>query len=124
MNNLLMNILKLIRQQKSVCGSRRTPVNATIFAWIAWLTFTAHAQTFPWEAPMLGPLAVQTDGKVLISGRFERIDGVPRTNLARLNLDGSLDRSFDPAGLERSFDQGINWLALQSDGKILVAGWS
>lgn len=59
------------------------------------------------------------------SGRFERIDGLPRTNLARLNLDGSLDRSFvPPPVLARDFEQGTSWLGVQRDGKILVAGWS
>lgn len=96
-----------------------------IFALTTGLVFTSFAQTFPWYPFPIGQLAVQADGKVLVSGRFESIDGVPRTNLARLNLDGTLDRSFLTAGgLERPFEQGINWLGLQGDGKILVAGWS
>src|SRR6516225_3190083 len=39
--------------------------------------------------------AVQWDGKILIGGYFDSILGQPRTNIARLNADGSLDTSFN-----------------------------
>src|SRR5262249_24070118 len=65
------------------------------------------AQTYPWYPFPISKIAVQADGKVLISGGFDRIDGVPRTNLARLNLDGTLDRSFVPAAeVSSNFTQG------------------
>ena len=65
-------------------------------------------------------VAVQTDGKVLITGRFSAIEGVPQTNFARLNIDGSLDESF-PGNLKLGHWAGAS-LALQPDGKILLAG--
>ncbi|HSH37917.1 MAG TPA: hypothetical protein VK993_03950, partial [Chthoniobacterales bacterium] len=40
---------------------------------------------------------VLQDGRIVISGYFSSINGVPRRNLARLNSDGSLDQSFSPA---------------------------
>jgi Domain of unknown function (DUF5122) beta-propeller len=39
-------------------------------------------------------IAVQADGKVLIGGAFTLVNGLPQTNVARLNPDGSLDGSF------------------------------
>ncbi len=63
-------------------------------------------------------LAVQADGKVLVSGWFDHIAGQPRDGLARLNTDGSLDTGF-------SFDggPGVRSLAVLPDGKILVFGY-
>ena len=42
-------------------------------------------------------VAVQPDGKVLIGGDFNHVNGQPRNYLARLNTDGSLDTTFDPS---------------------------
>lgn len=64
-------------------------------------------------------LALQADGRILVGGRFDTIAGHSRTNLARLNPDGTLDTTFD-AGAIDGF--AVNALALQMDGKILVAG--
>ncbi len=63
-------------------------------------------------------LAVQPDGKVLLGGFFQSINGTPRNNLARLNGDGSLDTAFDPSVGYSS----VRGLALQPDGKILLGG--
>lgn len=63
-------------------------------------------------------IAVQPDGKVLIGGDFNEINGTPRGRLARLNSDGSLDGSFGGAGT----DQKIYGLTLQADGKVLIGG--
>ena len=41
-------------------------------------------------------IVVQADGKVLIGGAFNTVDGVARNRIARLNADGSLDTSFNP----------------------------
>lgn len=60
----------------------------------------------------------QADGKILIGGIFTDYNGVPRQNAARLNLDGSLDPSFNPG----TVGSGVEFFAIQSDGKILVAG--
>lgn len=42
-------------------------------------------------------LAKQRDGKALLAGSFTRIGGIPRPYIARLNQDGTLDDSFQPA---------------------------
>jgi uncharacterized delta-60 repeat protein len=41
------------------------------------------------DYPMVGGAAVQPDGQLLIAGNFNRIDGVPRTAIARLNPTNS-----------------------------------
>lgn len=62
-------------------------------------------------------VALQPDGKVIIGGDFDNCSGSPRSNIARLNSDGSLDTSFN--GGAGGF---VTALALQSDGRLLVGG--
>ena len=70
-------------------------------------------------------LAVQSDGRMLIGGTFQTFGGHPCTNLARINLDGSLDTTFRPNPDSRPYPgQGaVNTLAIQADGKILIGGY-
>jgi uncharacterized delta-60 repeat protein len=65
--------------------------------------------------------AVQPDGKVLIGGSFTTVLGVARTNVARLNTDGSLDTNFNP-NVTGSFFPFVRAIAVQADGKILIGG--
>lgn len=62
-------------------------------------------------------LALQTDGKILVGGRFIGLSGQPCNNVGRLNPDGSFDSSFTA-----SANGDVNCLAVQPDGKILVGG--
>lgn len=68
----------------------------------------------------VGLLAVQPDQKIVIGGGFTSIDGVLQGQVARLNADGSLDNSFTQ-GLPGI--SGLTCLALQNDGKVLIAGY-
>lgn len=63
--------------------------------------------------------AIQSDGKILIGGGFTNYYGTPRSKIARVNADGSLDTSFDPG---TGADSDILVLALQSDGEIIAGG--
>ena len=75
-------------------------------------------------------LAIQPDGKIIVGGYF--IEGLPgsATPILRLNSDGSRDATFNVeqspgSGLwacEFSAFSNIRALALQPDGKIVVAG--
>jgi len=65
-------------------------------------------------------ISLQPDGKVLIGGFFSTYNGTSRNNIARLNIDGSLDASFNPG---TGADNTIRSLALQHDGKVLIGGW-
>jgi uncharacterized delta-60 repeat protein len=65
-------------------------------------------------------LALEPDGKILIFGSFQIVNGTVRNPLARLNADGTLDESFSCAACE--FD--IYGFLSQPDGKILLGGFS
>src|SRR4051794_40510027 len=62
-------------------------------------------------------IAHQTDGRILIAGAFTEFNAIPRNRIARLNLDGSLDSSFNPAA---GADDTVNAMAIQPDGRIVI----
>ncbi len=61
--------------------------------------------------------ALQSDGRVVIGGRFNQFNGVAHNAIARLNASGALDSAFNPI-----VDEIVVALALQPDGKILIGG--
>lgn len=66
-------------------------------------------------------MAVQGDGKIVLLGNFNLVGGVSRSNIARINADGTTDTSFNPGtGFSQPFT--ANAVKIQSDGKIIVAG--
>jgi uncharacterized delta-60 repeat protein len=67
-------------------------------------------------------LAIQPDGKVLAGGYFTNLDGLNRTSIGRLNPDGTLDTNFVSAIVDPASAHVVTCLALQTDGRILVAG--
>ena len=64
-------------------------------------------------------LLVQADQRILVGGEFTAISGCSNSFLARVNADGSVDCSFDPAG---QTDGLVRCLVRQPDGKMLVGG--
>lgn len=77
----------------------------------------------PGKGPNAQPigLIVQPDEKIIIFGNFSSYDGVSIKSIARVNTDGSLDTSFK-AQLDNY--SGVNQIVLQSDGKLIVAGYT
>ena len=64
-------------------------------------------------------MALQPDGRVLIGGEFTSVGGAPRNRIARLNSNGALDNTFDPA----SGANGIVYsIARQTNGRVLLGG--
>lgn len=66
-------------------------------------------------------LAVQDDGKVLVAGSIGIAGQIPARRLYRLNEDGSVDNSFQAAGLASGV-RTVLALQVEDDGRILVAG--
>lgn len=64
-------------------------------------------------------MTIQSDGRIVIVGGFTQYDGVIRNRIARLHINGDLDTSFDPG---TGFNGGVECVARQSDGKLLVGG--
>ncbi|HEY0548906.1 MAG TPA: choice-of-anchor D domain-containing protein, partial [Verrucomicrobiae bacterium] len=72
----------------------------------------------PNSSDFMRAAAVQVDGKIVVNGIFTSVGGTARTNLARLNADGTLDASFNPAP-----NSSVDALTLESSRKILVGGF-
>ena len=68
---------------------------------------------------MVFEMALQPDGKIVAAGSFNTVNGQPRSAIARLNANGSLDTSFTSPLSAQGIVLG---LALQPDGKVLVGG--
>ncbi len=74
--------------------------------------------------PGLGPngvvlaMAIQGDGKILISGNFTQYDGFPVNYFCRVNQDGTLDQGFNQNFT--AVASSAQFLGLQSDGRILL----
>ncbi len=62
-------------------------------------------------------LVLQPDGKILLSGLFDEIDGAKHRSIARFNEDGTVD-----AGFNAQAGGAVHAVAVQADGKILLAG--
>lgn len=69
--------------------------------------------------PAVSKVKVLTDDKILISGAFRLYNGVVRNRIAKLNVDGTLDSSFNSSLL---INGGIDSFDVQSDGKIIIGG--
>src|ERR1039458_7019036 len=63
-------------------------------------------------------VALQLDGRPLLSGTFSNLAGLSVTNLVRLNIDGSVDTSFRP-GLAPG--ERVIWGLLMPDGRLVAA---
>ncbi|MBX3744002.1 MAG: delta-60 repeat domain-containing protein [Verrucomicrobiae bacterium] len=76
--------------------------------------------------PSIQCMVGQPDGRLLIAGKFDRVNGIRRNNVARLNPDGSLDTTFDPGVGPVSSGDPISYLVtsalLARNGGIYLAG--
>jgi uncharacterized delta-60 repeat protein len=72
---------------------------------------------------LVDDVTVQPDGKVIMAGAFTTMNGTGRSYVARLEANGSLDNTFDPVWNPTWGPNGpVKAIALQPDGKLLVAG--
>jgi uncharacterized delta-60 repeat protein len=70
--------------------------------------------------PFVFQVAVQNDGKILMTGNFTTFNRSSANGIARLNADGTLDRTFQ---IGSGFDRWGRSLLIQTNGQIMVAGW-
>ena len=61
-------------------------------------------------------LATQADGKILIGGGFDKINGSTRRYIARLNSNGSVDESFSSNASSR-----VGFIGQQNNGDLLIS---
>lgn len=74
-------------------------------------------------------VAVQSDGKIIIAGSSDGLNGYGDFALVRYNSNGTLDNSFSSDGIVTTavsyyYGDNANSIVIQNDGKIVVAGTS
>jgi len=66
-------------------------------------------------------LAQQADGKIVIGGEIREINGTNHLNIGRLNLDGTLDNTFNHS--VSGLSANVNCLLAQSNGGLIAGGY-
>lgn len=62
----------------------------------------------------------QSDGKIVVGGWYDFVDGVARGRISRINPDGTVDSSFNPG---TGVDNEVKAIAVLPDNKVVVAGY-
>ena len=100
-----------------------------LFVMLAALSFQTAAQNFGLDGGFIGNVTdssasnyvstVQPDGKILVGGLYNFVNGFQTHGISRLNADGTRDTSFN---VGTGANNIVNALAIQPDGKVLVGG--
>ena len=64
-------------------------------------------------------ISVQNDGKSIVGGSFTNFNSTPKNHLTRLNLDGTMDGTFN---IGVGSNDVVSSSIIQADGKILIGG--
>ncbi|MBI5382307.1 MAG: delta-60 repeat domain-containing protein [Opitutae bacterium] len=119
--NGAVNALALQSDGKFVVAGAFTQITGVNRSYIARFNAAGTLDTAYTPGPLgtITALALQADGKLIVGGPFT--SGVSDyASLARLNTDGAIDTTFKPGPMGAA----INALAVQADGKVLVAAGS
>ena len=120
--NANINTILLLPDGKILVGGDFTGINFdTTKKYLARLNSDGSLDTSfspVLNAPVLG-LKRESNGKILIGGAFNVVNGAVRSGIARLNTDGSLDTGFNSGSGTNSTVWGVDQ---QSDGKIIYVG--
>lgn len=80
--------------------------------------FTTSISSFT-DSLSTSAIILQSDGKIIVSGRFISYNGFPSRGIIRLNSDGSVDTTFNVGS---GFDLAVDDIYMTSDGKIHAVG--
>ena len=113
-----------------VIGGEFTSVNGTLLNGVARLNSdgSVDASFNPGAGPdgTVNAVALDAFGRVIIGGDFDMVSGVTSGGVARLNVDGSLDTTFNPGIGTYDSDTGVTdpvyALAVQPNTQILIGG--
>lgn len=125
--NALIYTVKLQSDGKALIGGLFTTYNGTARACIARVNtngsldsgFDPGTGCTGGASPVVNAIDISSAGKIIIAGAFNSYNGTTRNKLALLNSNGSLDMSFNP---NQGPSSGVNGVAIQPDGKVLLTG--
>ncbi len=118
-----------ITKPRKLFGFAKNILAASFLAFVFFGLSTVEAEPIgsardglePVVSSSVSAFAQQADGKILLGGFFSTIDSIPRRYLARFNVDGSLDAGFAP-DIQNTAGGEVRSIAVQADGKIVIAG--
>ena len=112
-----------IQSGKILIGGDFTSVNDIVRLRIARLNSNGSLDTTfdpgTGASDAVRALAIQQDGRVLVGGSFTNFAGLPLRHMARLNVNGSVDSSFN-SGV--GANDTVAAIALQPDNRIVMVG--
>lgn len=73
------------------------------------------------STPLVSRAVVAKDGSAYIAGEISDVDGQPRTGVAHLLADGSLDPNFTTVGSGLNTPE-VDSMVVQPDGKVILGG--
>ncbi len=105
--------------QMTTAFLRRFHADGSLDAGFLPLSFHSPDWEFWYSSDFVSAVRLQPDGKILVAGKYASISGTPCHGLARLHPDGTVDPGFTAATGPYA---GIDSIALQPDGKVLLCG--
>lgn len=134
MSNKSVNTTLIGNNGKIIIGGKFTLYNSTIRNKITQLNangtldFSFNAGTG--ANGTVNATVIQNDGKIIIGGEFSTFNGIPRNGIVRLNVDGTVDTSFNVGtgftgtgiGIQNYLIPNVATISIQNDGKIVVGG--
>ena len=126
-NNGTVNDIRIQTDGKILIGGVFTSVGGATRKFIARLNIDGTVDTTFQDPIFTGSngiykMAVQADGKIIVTGSFFSVGGQTRNGLARINADGTVDTTFGDVGSVTVNIYLSHALAIQRDGKILLGG--
>jgi uncharacterized delta-60 repeat protein len=122
-NNSFIDDLKIQNDGKILVGGLFTKFNGSNQKYLARLnTDGSLDSTFNIGTGfnyLISTFDIQSDGKIIVGGGFTSYNGFTQNRITRLNIDGSIDLSFNTG---TGFNNSVSCIKIQSDGKILVGG--
>jgi uncharacterized delta-60 repeat protein len=87
------------------------------------LDSTFKAPAFPFLGQNVGAIVLQKDGSIILQGLFGALNGVARSDIARLSSDGAVDPAWGGAGAQgNGLTDHAKAMLLQPDGRIVLGG--
>jgi len=117
-----VRVIKPLSDGKVLVGGSLTSYNSVAITHLVRLNSDGSRDTSfnpGTVSSAVNDLVVQPDGKIIVGGGFSTFSGSSTTGIVRIQPDGAVDTSFNTGGGLAS--SAVNSLALQSDGKVIVA---
>ncbi len=121
--NDFIDCIVLTTNNEAVIGGNFTAYNGTFRNGIALVNTNGALDTSfnPGQGfnGTVAAVALQPNGQILVGGNFTMYNGIPVNYIARLNLNGSLDATFNPGLL---LNASVNTIAIQNNGQVVIGG--